>query len=275
MRGNGGVAGPKRTPSKTVAPGVWSLRAAGAYQKQASWPTMIVPVDLYDSTTFAGIRTALVNNLASFKNASFYEYTLDGNETFISDGGGDMYDGGNYTNFYVNGSTVATNIGYQSATNSTYSTTHRYAALGYARPLMCMAAANKDLSSRFGWGKSGNLGADGGGSQTGTTIYTNATVNGFTVNAWMRNVYNAGDPSVNDMYATIGHPNWSSTFTATNATSYGSSTDDGFSQYESTSTNSLVICSLLSKNSGVIVTAADAQAVLTSITSVLKTYFGY
>ena len=229
--------------------------------------------NLYDTTTFSGMITTLTSNLASFKNASFYEYNLDGNSTYINDGGGDMYDAGNYTQLYENGSSLAGNLDY-TVTNSTAGNL-RYGSLGYARPLTLVAVTNQNTSRRFGFGKSGNNGADGGGTVDAITIYSNASVNGFIVNAWMKRVGNAGDPSINDLYATIGHTNWNSTFTSTDVTSYSTNTDNGQSQYETTSTNSLVMATLLSKSGGTMVTQAEAQTVLQNFTSVLKTHFGY
>jgi hypothetical protein len=48
-------------------------------------------------------------------------------------------------------------------------------------------------STRAVWGfqKTGNLGADGGGSYTNFIVYNGSVVSGFTVYSWCRLVYNA------------------------------------------------------------------------------------
>jgi hypothetical protein len=222
---------------------------------------------------FSTIMSVLNANYANYKNPSFYSYTL-GTPT-IGDGGGDMYDTGNATHIRYNGSQVVSNIAYNVYTTSNYNSLVYYRPVIYDHPLMMVAVQTPNSSFRYGIGKTGNLGADGGGAQSVRYIYQGATVNGFTVYAWARSVYSAGDPSVNDLYIHLTHPNWNSTFTSVAATFNGASTDSGDSYFEVTASNSMMIAILLSKSSGVLVTNAEMETIITAITSNLSTGLGW
>jgi uncharacterized protein (TIGR02145 family) len=119
---------------------------------------------------------------------STYNFSYDGGSNSISDGGGDMYDGGNYlnTNYssnfsYTGGSVVS---GGQFGPAGAYFTQQN--------PGMFMLAADLDNVSFFEI--TGNLGADGGGSTTGYTL-TSGDYTGY-----YRRVCSAGDPSVNQLF---------------------------------------------------------------------------
>jgi hypothetical protein len=231
----------------------------------------IIP-NLYDATFFAGLRSVLSSNLSIFKNTGFYEYVLDGNSTFISDGANDMYDSGNYTQLFENGTQLVNPIDYSTATNTT-SGNIRYASLGYARPLSVIAVTQQGVSRRFGFGKTGNLGADGGG--TTDTLDMGGSYLSYSYSAWARRVYNAGDPSICDLYMTIYSPTkLNSSYGGVNISDYSTSTDNGYSRYETTSSNSIVIAMLLSKPSGSAVTSSEATTVIQNVISVINSYIG-
>jgi hypothetical protein len=257
-------------------------------------------IDLYDTATFNGLVTSLKNNLNSLKNEGMYEYTLDdANQINLSDGGGqDMYDGGNNTHLFLAGTRVVSDINYGGTGNTVNNGIYnvKYAPLGYARPLSVIAATQKNVDTRYGFGRTGNFGADGTGSQDGTYLYSNATISswtalndihsissGFTVNAWMKRVYGATDPSICEIYVTIGHPKFGAhsfystdeaRFTGDGGASFGpASTDNGFSLYETTSRNSLVYTSLLSKPNGSAVQTGEAQQVILNLLTIIKTHF--
>ena len=235
--------------------------------------TNIAP-NLYDVNVFNNLRNTLSNNLTLFKNVSFYEYALDGTSVYISDGGGDMYDNGNYTHLFENGSQILTNLDYNT-TNSTVGNL-RYGSLGYARPLTVIAVTQQNISRRFGMGRTGNEGAGGGGNVSSEIVYpVNSVVGGFIVHAWMKSIYNASDPSIQNLYVSIGHNNWNSTFQSADVMSYATNTDNGQSQYETTTTNNLLMTTLLSKAGGVKVTIAEAQTVIQNFVGVIKGHFGY
>ena len=168
----------------------------------------------------------------SLRTPNFYAYNLDGpsltttigiSPYFILDGGGDMYDGGNYTapwlyanSNYASVASIPTNlcINYGNTTSNITDTNFYYTSLGYsntARPLTVIGARS-NTGSPVGFQKAGNSGADGGGLRANGAIYTGNTINGFTVYATYTQSYNTTDPIVCDVFILLGHPNWNSTF---------------------------------------------------------------
>jgi hypothetical protein len=249
---------------------------SGIFKRQVSTTTTTTPtgVDLLDSTTFSGIRTYLTNRRTNYQNVSFYTYALDLSPGQISDGNLDMYDGGNCISLLESGLTVAGNCYDYNTSNTLYSSNLRHAGFGYATPLICMATSGT-TQRRFGWLSNGNLGADGGGSSSNVTVYNTQTVNGCLVHSWLcQKAYNAGDPSVNHLFVTLGHSSFGSQINSIDVTTYNTSTDSDYSQYETTSKNCLVLRLLLSKPSGVVVNAGDCQTVISSLTTDFKAYFG-
>ena len=240
----------------------------------------------FNETLFTNMCAYLDDYLSEYKNPSFYEYSLNGTQEYIADGGGDMYDTGNFTYAWPLSNTVyagnhyssaapALTIGYSNSTaTTTIDTSFVYRSLGYATPLTVLAYRSVG-STPIGFQKGGNIGADGSGIQTNGLIYDNATVNTFTVYAFRRITYNAYDPSVCDLYMLIGHTNWGSSFGA-RTFSGDASTDSGGSYfYAAASTNVVAVAMLLSKSSGVEVTAAECQTVVQNFTNRMKIHLGY
>lgn len=247
------------------------------------------PEPTFNQTLFDNLCAYLDDYMSEYRNPSFYSYALNGDQTFISDGGGDMYDTGNFTYAWVLSNTIyagnhfssvapAVTIGYSNSSASvTIDTSFVYRSLGYSSgqlPLTVLAYRTAS-NTPIGFQKGGNIGADGGGSQANGLVYDNATVNTFTVYAFRRITFNAGDPSVCDLYMLIGHPNWGSSFGA-RTFSGDASTDSGGSYfYAASSTNVVAVAMLLSKSGGVEVTAAECQTVIQNFTSRMKIHLGY
>ncbi|NBV92672.1 MAG: hypothetical protein EBR91_10980, partial [Flavobacteriia bacterium] len=150
-----------------------------------------------NTSSLANILSALNNTQAAISAAvpNGYNFTMDGpngvNSTYISDGGNDMYDGGNYIN---------TNFG----SNLTYSdnliTPTNFFGAGsqfFSRKINNMWVLAADCNNISSFSITGNNGADGGGSYDGTTF--NVTVGCQTYKVMLKRVYNAGDPSINQM----------------------------------------------------------------------------
>lgn len=231
-----------------------------------------IDVDLIDSTTFTGIRNYFQARLSNYKNLSFYEYSLDSSPGQISDGGSDMYDGGNCVSLLENGSIVAGNCLDYNISNST-TTNLRYGSMGYARPLFCMATSGTTLR-RFGWTSTGNLGADNAGSSSNQQVYNTQTVNGCLVHSWLcQKAFNAGDPSVNHLFVTLGHSSFGSEVNNV-FQAYNSSTDSDSSSYETNSKNCLTMRILLSKSGGSVVNSGECQTIISSLTTDFKAHFG-
>ena len=237
------------------------------------------------------IAQYLRNYMPEFRNPNFYAYQLDGDGFFISDGGGDMYDNGNISSPWVisgteyissngyNASTYPFAVNYtNSATTTNLDTSFGYVSLGYEQflgvqsltylPLTVLGSRDNDTYGSglpIGFQTGGNSGADGGGTLASGSIYSGTSLSGFTVYAFFRETYNAVDPSHCDLYILLGHPNWSSTFGT--VTSFAQPTNQGgCGGYLYTSgagtKNILAIKTLLSKNSGQLVTSSECQVVV-------------
>jgi hypothetical protein len=124
-----------------------------------------------------------------------YNFNLDGvggaTGTNISDGGGDMYDGGNFLN-----TNLGTNIPYTGGAVSTSAAfgggsyfTHKF------NNLFVMVANLNGVNS---FSISGNNGADGGGVANGFTY--SVTVGCLTYDVFVKRVNSAGDPSINQVF---------------------------------------------------------------------------
>ena len=103
------------------------------------------------------------------------------------------------------------------------------------------------------------------------------TLNTFTVYAFNRQTYAAGDPSHCDLYMLIGHSNWGSSFGTIDSFAHPviNGGNGGRLHTSTGSTNVIAVTMLLSKASGVQVTDAECQTVVTNFTSRMKTHLGY
>lgn len=251
-----------------------------------------IGADLY--ANIGGLASYMNGFLSEYRNPSFYSYNLDGDATHINDGGGDMYDIGNITtpwliagtNYTSSSNTLASypsRVSYANTTATLVDTSFRYASvsgyvqLGTTRPLM-VVGTRTGTGNPIGWQKGGNSGADGGGLLLSGFAYNGTVINGFTTYAYIRETYNATDPSHCDLYILLGHPNWDSTF-GTISTFADPVSNGGNGGYLFTSgagvKNILAITLLLSKSGGAQVTTAECQTVTTNIVNRVKTYFGF
>ena len=222
---------------------------------EQSWTSMGgsvsgLPFNLYDNDQFDAFITQMTSQKGSWAaSGTNFQYSTDsGSADRIQDAQSDMYDGGNFTQVRVSGSGSG-NINYNSSRQE-YSGV-KYAPLGYSWPLVAIAVAEDGQSVRYGFSRSGDLGADGGGgSPNSVTVYDNATVEGFQpVTAWLVNkAYNqSSDPGIMHLYCTVGSPSWQSSIqNGFTVTSFNSSSNNDQSQYESTSTNCFVWTALVS-----------------------------
>ena len=242
------------------------------------------------------IATYLRDYMSDFRNPSFYNYRLDGNGQYISDGGGDMYDAGNFTTpWLLSGTQYTSNasginsfpfaINYTNNTSTLIDTDFYYLSLGYtqytggaqdATYLPLTVLGSRSSTGPIGWQAGGNSGADGGGTLASGEILTASQSNGFTTYAYYRQTYNAGDPSHCNLIILLGHPTWESNFGTINSfadpTGNGS---NGVYYYTANATNILAIHTLLSKNSGVQVTAEECRNVVANFTLRIKQALNY
>ena len=244
------------------------------------------------------IASYLRNYMTEFRNPDFYTYRLDGSGYQILDGGGDMYDGGNITSPAIRaGTTYVSSTPYTAAlypSASNYQQTSSaildgdfyYTSLGYIQYGVTQSATfhpltvigSRSTPGPVGWQVAGNSGADGGGTLATGSIYTGSVVNGFTVHAFYRQTYNAGDPSHCTVIILLGHPNWSSTFgtivSGSEPVNLGGCGVRLLSSGSNTS-NILAINTLLSKNSGVQVTAAECKTVVDNFITRIQQSVGF
>ena len=258
-----------------------------------------IPISGSVTSLLNTIATYLRGYMADFRNPNFYAYRLDGTGFHILDGGLDMYDSGNVTSPWVRGNInyagsaqYAISI-YPSASNYTVTSSavidqdFHYVSLGYRQfavtqsltfhPLTVLGTrATNGIST--GWQSGGDSGADGAGTLAAGYIYSGSTVNSFTTYAYYRETYAAGDPSHTDVFMLLGHPNWSSSFGTVNAFAQATSTGGNGSFLYTTGSNVaniLAIKTLLSKQSGVQVTAAEIQTVVDNFTLRIRQALNY
>ena len=289
--------------SWTVSPGsrvnsssvsVGGVPASGTISLADFYGKTAPPASTLLNNTIEALATYMRGYLSEYKNPSFYEYNLDGDENFIFDGGNDMYDGGNFTSPWLLSGTTYTSsssssgnfpsrISYATVvkavvdTDFSYVSVSNYAQGGTNRPLMVMGTRTA-TGSPVGWQKGGDSGADGGGTLQSGFVYNGSTVNGFTVYAFSRQTFAATDPSHCDLYILLGHPTWGSTFgTILSFADPVSSGSNGGYLYTSGAgvKNILAITLLLSKASGVQVTTGDLTTVTNNIINRVKLHYGY
>lgn len=244
-----------------------------------------------DATQLNTIVAYVRQFMSEYRNPSFYGYNLDGTSYFITDGGGDMYDGGNWTNpWLIAGTQITGNsssqlvhtINYAATTATIVDTDFVYASLGYAASSGATITANHPLTvlafrstlgRPVGFQGAGNSGADGGGALASGIIYAGTIVQGFTVHAFFRETYNAGDPSHCNLVILLGHPRWGSVFgTIASYADPVSNGGNGYFFYTSGAavTGILAIQTLLSKSGGVLVTSAECQTVVDAFVNRVK-----
>jgi hypothetical protein len=255
-----------------------------------------IPYQLID-TMVGALRT----NRDLLRNLNFYAYTLDGDSTFISDGTGDMYDGGNFTNPALRSGIAYTGnsgssgsfpfrVSYAATATSVVDTDFYFASIGYsqqtagsgivttlAHPLTVIGTRS-GVGASIGWQIGGNAGADGASGSIGTSYAYNGTLlNGFTTYAWYRQISGAGDPSICNLFLLLGHSNWSSVFGGI-TTGTVNNTDFCAASFFTSGPNVkniVAITSLLSRQSGIAVTHGQIVNIVNNYTSILKTALGY
>ena len=246
------------------------------------------------------IATYLRNYMSDFRNPSFYTYRLDGTGFYILDGGLDMYDQGNITTpwlsngiFYTGVSayslaTYPSAITYTNTASTVIDTDFYYVSLGYIQfnvtqnatyhPLTVIGTRS-NLGKPVGWQIGGNSGADGFGTLASGLIYSGTNLSGFTTYAFFRETYNATDPSHCNLFILLGHSNWGSVFG--NVISFGAQPVNlggcgGFLYNSGATTNNILsIQTLLSKQSGVLVTSGECQTVVQNFVIRIKEALNY
>ena len=262
-------------------------------------------------TEIANIASVLATNRATYTGriANVFYYRQDGPfpYKFISDGWTDMFDNANFTSPWVgsnpsngNSSSHHPNAIVYSTTSATTAGNTTWAATGYyyrssgsgtsadvGMPNTVVGSTGNSGATYSGWMKGGNSGADGSGTRTFRTLYSGATINGFTVYAGDATTYGTNDAGHCDLYIALGHTNWNSSFGGTSPTiSDGNQAsthfvNSVFGVNSSTQNNIVHITMLLAKRDGNTApygkqpTSTELQNIISDVTSHLKTHFGY
>ncbi|MEN9441014.1 MAG: hypothetical protein RLZ33_1091 [Bacteroidota bacterium] len=222
------------------------------------------------TTTLASVLTAINANQAAL-TASIptpYGYVMDGpsgvNSNYISDGGSDMYDAGNYIN-----TNLGTLLNYSDnavVSNAAFGAGGQYftrviGAQGYstAAPTIFYWAA--DLNGVSSLSITGNNGADGSGVQELSTF--TVTANGITYNCFLKRVHSAWDPSINQLFM-IPQPNSASQ-------SMGGSTDDNLHTISGLTGVTRMYYMLYAGNSGAIISDPQATTIAQTFANIIPT----
>ncbi|KAK3278262.1 hypothetical protein CYMTET_13791 [Cymbomonas tetramitiformis] len=139
--------------------------------------------------------------------------------TCISDGGHDMYDCGNQINAVSSAGTSSTQLPYRQSTTLGSSGNGDIEYTTYKASGMWLAVFHSASGSLVEYYTSGNNGADGGGLQASGYL---GEYEGY--HGWYKKVYNARDPSINEIIITTD---------GTWTQSIGRSTDDGMHRLRS------------------------------------------
>ena len=242
------------------------------------------------------ITTYLRSNVTDFRNPAFFVYRLDGTQYSILDGGNDMFDSGNTTALWLRSGVNYVNPGsaiipvppalsYASQSATLTDTNGYYISFGYTQSAGTFPAAQDAsyhpitmISARSGSGpigfqKSGNIGADGGGSILIGSIYTGSVINGFTTYAYYRQTYGqSSDPNICDVYMLFGHPNWGSNFGTVNWSASLSTQGQGAALFATGSASNLLAITTLLSRTGSTPTGASLPINSSDITTVVNNF---
>ncbi len=177
-----------------------------------------------------------------------YNFSEGQNGSYISDGGGDMYDGGNFLNI-----DESYNLEYSDLTiNST---------AGFGSEVSYFTSKKDgiftfvgDLEGANSFEIVGGLGADGGGSVKGASF--EIIISGQKFTAYTKQVYNAGDPSVNHIIIVEDGEGTSQQFST--------STNEDYHQIYDLDDNTRIYYILFAGNNGKEFTSQEMETIATS-----------
>lgn len=191
---------------------------------------------------------------------SRYDFTdgIIGNS--IPDGGNDMYDGGNYIN-----TNLGTNLAYSDnviINSAAMGAGGKYFTRKY-QGLWMFAADVNNISSFY---TSGNNGADGSGNVDGTILTT--TRCGTSYKGFVKRVYNAGDPSINQLIIVEDKPGINHSFPAGN-------TDDGNHTITGLNTTTRIYFLLYASAAGGYIDNANTLNIMNKFLDAINQYPGW
>ncbi|MGL4400946.1 MAG: choice-of-anchor D domain-containing protein, partial [Luteolibacter sp.] len=174
----------------------WSLDLAAAQTAASGRDTLEDLLTELDAN-FANITSLIPNR---------YDFTEGVTGSSISDGGNDMYDGGNYLTTNLSTTSINYSDGKITANIASLGPTGRYFTRKH--PGLFVFAAEIDGVSAFNI--SGNLGADGSGSATVAVLLHSTGGKAYT--GYVKRVHGTSKPSVNHLVIVEDRPGTSRTF---------------------------------------------------------------
>jgi hypothetical protein len=251
-------------------------------------------------TELSKVGTAIQGGRTGYKlTTDRHNITYTGDEKYISDGGGDMYDNGNYTicmnesspsfsDFSSSGRSNSEAISYDDTSvttpNGSGVSDYRYIAGGRSGnnldsegALIVAATTGNSGHTYCGFAKGGDSGADGGGTKSQVDLYNGDTVDGFTVYSSYMMTHGANDPSTCNLYILLGHSKWGTVFGTINKYNYTSTykVSDAMWSESSSQNNVLAIATLAARTSGNTPVQSEMEGIVDDIISDIKTQFGY
>lgn len=198
------------------------------------------------STNYTSL-TSLIPNMYPFSDGFTGVY--------ISDGGGDMYDGGNM----ISTSLSSTAMTYTNGTivSNALSLGNQGRYFTYKGTGVWLFAA--DVKGVNTFNITGNLGADGSGSADASIL--NLTKNGISYKGFVKRVYSAGDPSVNHLVIVQNKPGLSHT--------YATYTDDDQHTVSGLSNHTRIYYLLYSGSSGNYINDNSTLAIMNQFLNIL------
>jgi len=216
----------------------------------------------------ANVLSAINNNtatlLGSIPTPAGFSFDAGLNSNYISDGCSDMYDGGNRLNtnlassIYYTDNAVLANAAAFGTGGQYFTRVIGSNACGSSATIFFWAA---DISGLTSISITGNNGADGSGTQNINTF--NVTANAITYSCFVKRVYGASDPSINQIFF-IPQPNSASQ-------SMGTSTDDNLHSITGITDVTRIYYMLYAGASGAEITLASAQNIAQTFVNIIPT----
>lgn len=222
------------------------------------------------TSTLSSVLAAINANQATLTSSipTPYGYVMDGpggvNANYISDGGSDMYDAGNYIN-----TNLGTMLNYSDnsvVANAAFGAGGQYftrviGAQGYSTAAPTIFYWVADLNGVSSVSITGNNGADGSGTQDLNTF--TVTANGITYNCFLKRVHSAWDPSINQLFM-IPQPNSASQ-------NMGGSTDDNLHTISGLTGVTRMYYMLYAGNAGAIISVPQATTIAQTFANIIPT----
>jgi hypothetical protein len=231
---------PASTPVTLQNPGTAANGWSATVQTQGGGEPALADVLTRINTSYAAVNSLIPNR---------YDFSEGVTGSSISDGGGDMYDGGNYLG--TNITTAGVNIAYSDnvlLANANLGANGRYFTRKHPGLFLFVA----DVAGVSYFETTGNLGADGDGS-TDTAVLTRQR-GAVTYKGFVKRVYNAGDPSVNHLI--ILRDNGAATHTAS------TDTNDDFHRVSNLSGVTRIYYLLYASSSGGYINNSQTEAIM-------------